>query len=679
MKKFIGIFCIIFIYKTAFAQCNAPIINLASRVYCQDMGAAKMDSSVITPNSKFGIKQVWRILGTPNSVDSSKVLVDESNGSGLDWVLYFGKTTEDFYSGDYVLEYKVTNLLTGCYALDTTTVTIVTEPKVKIIQPDPVCMNADTIDLRKYVELNGVSPDINNYNKFKIVAYKNSRTDPKVISTKLNHGYQFTPLNSAGSWLIKFSSLETGCIKEDSFYLEILDTPNVILKQAITICSSDKPLDLSSRIDKINPTNATIIWSGFNVINGIFTPVSKDISTLEGPYAIQCKSVDNNGCKGIHIYSITVQSAPQIEFNKQWNTFTCASAPVQVEAIPKYSYLNQVNWSLDSNTDGTLDYPNNRACKYFPGPNSNASGRAILIAKTIAVPNGVCAAISDTLEITIYGYPKIQLSQSAAQCVPFKADFEALETSGLPDSNLIWRWNFGKGDTVLQNKVQGILYDQQGKYDVIVSVSNKLGPCVTTATYKEFVLAYPNPEADFSVDPSAQDVSFPIFQMKNNSKIDKHIFNSGLHYLWVFGDSVSHPYDTSTAFEPRAAYSQDTGTYQIQLIAVSDFGCRDTAYGKAIVFATTPPPLIPNAFSPEDDGPVSNNVFLPIVFSNKEYQLSVMNRNGDVVFISRDIKKGWDGRINGEIAPATVYFYRLQYKNVNNQIAKYKGTLLLLH
>lgn len=75
-------------------------------------------------------------------------------------------------------------------------------------------------------------------------------------------------------------------------------------------------------------------------------------------------------------------------------------------------------------------------------------------------------------------------------------------------------------------------------------------------------------------------------------------------------------------------------------------------------------PFVPNAFSPNNDG--DNDVLQ--VFAGcdvTDVQFSIFNRWGERVFFSNDINSGWDGIIDGQIAPIGVYVYKLEYTAAN--------------
>ncbi len=67
---------------------------------------------------------------------------------------------------------------------------------------------------------------------------------------------------------------------------------------------------------------------------------------------------------------------------------------------------------------------------------------------------------------------------------------------------------------------------------------------------------------------------------------------------------------------------------------------------------------IPTAFSPNNDG--TNDVWqIKGIEQYDRPQVVVYNRNGNIVFESRDPLKAFDGRRNGKDLPVGVYFYRI--------------------
>jgi gliding motility-associated-like protein len=85
---------------------------------------------------------------------------------------------------------------------------------------------------------------------------------------------------------------------------------------------------------------------------------------------------------------------------------------------------------------------------------------------------------------------------------------------------------------------------------------------------------------------------------------------------------------------------------------------------------------IPNAFAP--DG--KNRMFTPKgqFFDFSLYEMTIYNRWGEQIFISRDINLGWDGTINGEPAPLGSYVYTIRFVDADGEEHRRKGTVTLI-
>jgi len=87
--------------------------------------------------------------------------------------------------------------------------------------------------------------------------------------------------------------------------------------------------------------------------------------------------------------------------------------------------------------------------------------------------------------------------------------------------------------------------------------------------------------------------------------------------------------------------------------------------------------FIPNAFTPNGDG--LNDEFK--VQSEEEYtyfEMSIYSRDGKMLFNSKDIKHGWDGRYKGVPQSHGSYIYLIRYKDAFGKIHDKQGTFLLL-
>jgi gliding motility-associated-like protein len=163
--------------------------------------------------------------------------------------------------------------------------------------------------------------------------------------------------------------------------------------------------------------------------------------------------------------------------------------------------------------------------------------------------------------------------------------------------------------------------------------------------------------ADFKIDPSSVP---PVFKFNNiSSPINPST------WLWHFGQLGYN--DTSTFFEPSKDYGNDTGHYNVCLIAKLPFGCKDTFC--QVVFNDRLPDFgIFNVFTPGQQNQL-NDVYDIIIENETYYNLQIFDRWGKQVYFSDkdyDLNdpRNWNGKLNntGPDCPSGTYYYIFQYR-----------------
>ena len=88
--------------------------------------------------------------------------------------------------------------------------------------------------------------------------------------------------------------------------------------------------------------------------------------------------------------------------------------------------------------------------------------------------------------------------------------------------------------------------------------------------------------------------------------------------------------------------------------------------------------IIPNAFSPNEDG--VNDTFQPFITSGtpKTFALFVYDRWGNRVYETTDIANGWDGTYKGFNCEVGVYVYYVAVTYMDNTDEIIKGNVTLV-
>jgi gliding motility-associated-like protein len=645
-----------------------PIVKLRDRIYCQDKGCALLDSSIIIPKIKTGALYSWTISGSPSGVPVPSLIKDKNQGTGLPpiYEFCFGESYEDFYGGTYNLEFFIQDPITGCFTRESSNIQIIGEPKVKVLTLPQVCLDEDTIDLNQYVTLNGITDPMDG--RWISISKDMDRSDPS-IKTCIIGGRYFIPSSGDGDWELKFIHEATGCYSSDSGILTVKSLPKVILPLDLRVCSTDPPVILNPSF--VSPPGGYGSWNGKRLSgsgNNIFTPGSEGKSIIEGPYSLVYTYTDPFGCKTKDSLRILVQSFPYLKILNPSPQRICEGQTLDLRG--RFLWSNGVLWS--SSGDGSFSSQDTFSV-YTPGSSDTGKGFFLLRIKNIPPSQNVCPNVEDSLMVQIHKYPEVEFVGTPIEgCEPLTSSFSS-KISNIPPLSVIYKWDFGNGDTSSSPNPSGIIYSKWGKYKVEITAINPSGPCSTTLSKPSYVDVWPVPFSNFVTDPiSYTTIALPKFFFFNLSQIED---KSPLEYRWNFGTKSSA--DTSREKDPIFSYGKDTSSYIVSLITISDKGCRDTSYrflriGPDIIV------FIPNSFTPDGSGSWENNTFRVSAYNYSSFNIKIFNRWGEKLYESPDINKGWDGTANGSQCQQGVYAYLVEISTAEGKIYKFTGTVTLL-
>jgi gliding motility-associated-like protein len=187
---------------------------------------------------------------------------------------------------------------------------------------------------------------------------------------------------------------------------------------------------------------------------------------------------------------------------------------------------------------------------------------------------------------------------------------------------------------------------------------------------------YPLPTAAFTPTPRSTTAALPKFSFNNESNVNPILGSTIVLNEWDFGDPLTND-DTSTRRNAGWFYGADTATYQVTLKVTTNYGCTDSTFD----FVQVGPDIlvyIPNAFSPDGSGPLTNDRFRVVASGFKTYEMIIFNRWGEKLFESTDITEGWDGNYQGQPCQQDVYAYLAKFTNFKGEEFVYDGTITLI-
>jgi gliding motility-associated-like protein len=223
-------------------------------------------------------------------------------------------------------------------------------------------------------------------------------------------------------------------------------------------------------------------------------------------------------------------------------------------------------------------------------------------------------------------------------------------------------WNFGDGTSV-QAFEPNHTYFNPGQYNVSLIVMNAFG-CFDTLMITNAIAVYSVPQAGFFVSPALITTEDPTIGLINAA-------SGYLYGTYDFGNGILQSVNTEQYFYGVV----DSGLYVITQIVYSSAGCSDTAlsYVQINLNSTL---YIPNSFTPDADG--ENDLWFPQGIGIKSIQVSIFNRWGEQVFYTTDLYEGWDGTYLGKMSVDGSYGWKVEARDINDELIIKSGHLILI-
>ncbi len=258
--------------------------------------------------------------------------------------------------------------------------------------------------------------------------------------------------------------------------------------------------------------------------------------------------------------------------------------------------------------------------KWFDGTSSPIYTTDIDFNETLiwaTTTNGNCQT-TDSILVTIRKTPSAGIGPDTAICKGDEIQVKVKEDSRI--ETIVWSTN---------DSVQGIMVSDSGEITVHVFDG------ICTSTDKRRIRYRDEPsQGSFQIDvPSTICLNEEFTVDMRNDLIS--------NYQWQDGS-------TSSSFT-----IDEEGIYWVEGIHRCGV-LRDTA----IVDRCECPIWAPTAFNP--DGNDQNDKFIPVIDCNPvEFQFSIYDRWGELIFESSDPELSWDGKYRNEAAPAGSYVWKM--------------------
>lgn len=417
-------------------------------------------------------------------------------------------------------------------------------------------------------------------------------------------------------------------------------------------------------------TNTAFVWAYGD--GAVSTPTSASTSThtyaAAGVYNATLTLTSNKGCQNIIVKAVEVYEKPKMLIT---NSTPCDQSAMTFSATQQANSGTVTNWYWDFNNSITsVEGTGQNTSFTFAGPGDY----------TIHLVSETNHGCRDTIQQFVYvnyiPQPDFTVNDPDGcpkHCVTFTDMTPAIPG---PASLANWTWTLGDGSNPISNTSNATVAhcyvnnssSQLAQYSVQLMVTTSAG-CTVAVTKSNYITVFPKPIAQYDANPNPSNVLEPLVYFTNQS-IDY------TKWWWMFGDGS--PLD-SVNLDPEHFYSDETAqTYYSVLLVANQYGCLDTAYlpveiGPEFTF------YIPNAFTPSNDDGI-NDYFNGTGIGIAKYEMWVFDRWGERVFYTDDIKKGWDGRVQGKSKEGKqdIYTWKVKLTDVLGKKHDYIGHVTLL-
>lgn len=361
-----------------------------------------------------------------------------------------------------------------------------------------------------------------------------------------------------------------------------------------------------------------------------------------GKYDVKLVIEDNSGCISDTLRNtVTIGSYPEVKIGQEP---LCLGDPLQLKDETEVAVGTAAKWSWDFGGGQTS------AAQHPVAPFTAPGSYPVRLEVTSA--EGCAGNAIQTL--TVFPSPEISgIGRNA--CIGNENLFKGINRTPAID---IARWYWTIGEDTLWRKDVAYRFPAGGKYDAKVHAISKDG-CVAKPVGLHVGVT------DLNLRPGRDTLIAKGQPLQLNALAD----GEDLHYQWTPSTGLSEAFISN----PVAVLQKDQ---LFNVTVTSPEGCRED--GQVFVKVYTGPEFyVPTGFTPNNDG--VNDYFKVIAPGVPKLDfLRVWDRWGKPVFETSSLSATWDGKLNGNPAPAGTYIWMVQGSDYQGRLFSRRGTVTLL-
>ncbi len=446
----------------------------------------------------------------------------------------------------------------------------------------------------------------------------------------------------------------SGCIASESVVLTgISSTISLSTSNDVIACHNET---VNFNVLASGGTSYTYVWDDFSTSSSTQSFIPSQTPAQTKSYGV--KAVNSDGCTSTKMFikvtvlaplSATVSSDVSICPNQS----TTLSANTIQGGVSPYTVVWTKNSSILKSDLGVVNstFSTMITGDYIIGISDNCS-----------TPGSMTYPIKVSLSQGVQPSFSVDLAE---QCTPAVFTLSnKMDPSKIASS--IWRISDG-AIFVNQNK---ITYNSSkiGDYGVKLIVTTVEG-CKDSVYIVDTLKVLKKPIANFSFTKGTDDGENTSYKLVNTS------FGAN-SFDWKFNGKYT---GISTDKNPEISLNDTiSGNISILLVATAGGNCSDSLE----YMIKIPPALLffaPNSFSPNGDGVNDVWTFSMSGFSLKDFEISIWDRWGALVWKSTNSKDSWDGIYNSNKLPVGTYNWTMLTKDeISDQKYFQKGVITLI-
>ena len=292
-----------------------------------------------------------------------------------------------------------------------------------------------------------------------------------------------------------------------------------------------------------------------------------------GIYPVKLRVINSDNCVDSVYRNITVYRLPEPTFS--FNSQQCDST-IRFHDLSYAGSGTIRSWVWDYGDGSPLD------TILSPGPGNTSHPYSSLNSFHVVLKITNSHGCVDTISKLVESYPCITASFAHSDTLLCANYPIAFSDSSLPVNRIDqWQWFFGDGLDTLYNTYDTNVthrYANSGTYAVKLVISATISGRTFIDTMSRLVTVHPTPLTQFANKAVCLDqiTLFTDTTLTYGAKI--------LSWKWTFGEPTSGILDTSTVRNPSHKYDT-TGIYDVKLLVMNKFGCKDSLTKSTRVFA----------------------------------------------------------------------------------------------